>query len=613
MSLLTELTRRKVFKVGAAYLVVAWLVVQAASIGFPAFDAPPWALRIFILVALLGFPISLVFAWAFDVTPEGVTAAASSRSSRVVLAIATGCVALAFAWYFLGQPTYRADTDAASGAGTKGGAATADKPATAPISEKSIAVLAFTDLSPGKDQEYFSDGISEEILNALVKVKDLKVAGRTSSFSFKGKNEDLRTVGKTLGVANILEGSVRKQGDKVRITAQLIRTQDGFHLWSETYDGDLQDVFALQEDIARAITEKLQVILQGDQKTRLVQAGTRNTEAYALYLQATSIFNRREGVRYADAITMLDKAVVLDPRYARAHSRLAAIYAIYGNYRSDKTSSAPAKVEQHAQRAIELDPTLAEPYAALGVQLSDRRRYLDSRKALERALQLDPNDVTANFWQGTELIKTGYIREGNAALDRTLALDPLLPNALLWRGLQHVFAGELEQGERLLQQAAEVGHVFVGLGQTRVDMARGDKAAAINSLTKGLAGYFSSDFPPEAPAVFARSAYGDAQARKQALAMIDAYLATRPEAIAGIVPYVLIRSGEVGRGLALVQDRPSSNDAMYMSEMFRRGSEVSGAPEFPEFARRTGLAELWDKVGAPDHCRKNDQGDYVCE
>ena len=150
---------------------------------------------------------------------------------------------------------------------------------------------------PGVNQEYFSDGIAEEILNALVKVKDLKVAGRTSSFSFKGKNEDLRTVGKALGVAHVLEGSVRKQGDRVRITAQLIRTKDGFHLWSETYDGDLQDVFVLQERIAQAITGKLQVILQGDQKTRLVQAGTRNTEAYGLYLKASAIFNRREPCR----------------------------------------------------------------------------------------------------------------------------------------------------------------------------------------------------------------------------------------------------------------------------------------------------------------------------
>ncbi len=609
MSLIAELKQRKVFKIGAAYLVVAWLAVQAASIGFPAFGAPPWALRIFILAALLGFPIVLVLAWAFDVTSEGVTPAARSRRSWVVMAVAGGCIALAFAWYFLGQPSYRTSAEAPSSTARNQGGATPDA---APINDKSIAVLAFTDLSPGKDQEYFSDGIAEEILNALVKVEDLKVAGRTSSFSFKGRNEDMRTIGKTLGVAHILEGSVRKQGDKVRITAQLVRAKDGFHLWSETYDGDLQDVFTLQENIAQAITEKLQVILQGEQKTRLVQAGTENTEAYALYLQASRIFNRREGARYDDAIAMLEQAIALDPGYARAHSRLAAIHAVYGNYRSGKSTTARRMVEQHARRASELDPTLAEPYAALGNSLNQNRRFLESRKAFERALQLDPNDVTANFWQGTQLITTGYIREGNAALDRTLALDPLLPNALLWRGNQHVFAGELEQGERLLKRAAEVGHVFVGIGQSRLDMARGDKAAAIASLTKGLAGYFTTAFPPDAPGVFARSMHGDAQARQQATAMIDAYLATRPETIDGIVPYVLIGSGEVGRGLQLAQDRPTSNESLYMFEMFRRDSEVNGAPGFPEFARRSGLAGLWDSVGPPDYCRKNAEGDYTC-
>ncbi len=475
-------------------------------------------------------------------------------------------------------------------------------------------MLAFTDLSPNKDQEYFSDGIAEEILNSLVRVKDLKVAGRTSSFSFKGKNEDIRSIGKALGVANVLEGSVRKQGDKVRITAQLIRTKDGFHLWSETYDGDLQDVFELQERIAQAITGKLEVILQGEQKSRLVQVGTSNTEAYALYLQATAIFNRREGARFAEAIDMLKKAIALDPQYARAHSRLAALHTVNSNYASGSAFSKQLPlIEFHARRASELDTSLAEPFAALGNALGQRRRFLESEEALSKALKLDPNDVTANFWLATQLINTGYMREGTAALDRTLALDPLLPNALLWRARMYVFDGDLENAERLLKSATEAGHVFVGIGQTKLDMARGDKAAAIDSLTRGLAGYFTSDFPPESAALFAKSCYGDAEAKKKTMALINKYMATKPEYIAGIVPYVLIRSGEVGLGLKMLQDKPTANDSMPLSEMFRRNSEVKGAPEFPEFARRSGLAALWDVKGAPDNCRKNDKGDYICE
>ena len=193
-------------------------------------------------------------------------------------------------------------------------------------------MLAFADLSPQHDQDYFSDGIAEEILNALAQVKDLKVAGRTSSFSFKGKNEDLRIIGATLGVAHVLEGSVRKQGDKVRITAQLIRSKDGFHLWSETYDGDLKDVFALQERIAQSITEKLAVVLSGKQAAQLVNAGTSNPEAYALYLKATATFDKRDGAHMPEAIKQLQQAVALDPGYARAYSRLATLQAILPTY-----------------------------------------------------------------------------------------------------------------------------------------------------------------------------------------------------------------------------------------------------------------------------------------
>jgi TolB-like protein len=338
MSFIAELRRRKVFKVGAAYLVVAWLAVQAASIGFPAFDAPPWALRIFILVALLGFPVTLVLAWVFESTPDGVKFDASTVGNKHLLAIAAALVLLAFGWYFIGQPAFRrSETGAQSASSAKAGVEVPErKPdkdsGSVSIPPKSIAVLPFKDMSPEQNQEYFSDGMSEEILNALAQVKALKVAGRTSSFSFKGRNEDLRVIGRMLAVAYVLEGSVRKQGDKVRITAQLIQTSDDTDLWSQTYDGDLGDVFALQERVARAITDQLQVVLQGEQKTRLVPVATTSKDAYVLYLRATDIFNRRDGAHFADAIAALKEAIGLDPEYARAHARLAALYAVASTY-----------------------------------------------------------------------------------------------------------------------------------------------------------------------------------------------------------------------------------------------------------------------------------------
>jgi TolB-like protein len=221
MSLIAELKRRKVFKVGAAYLVVAWLAVQAVSIGFPAFDTPPWVLRVFILVAMLGFPIALVFAWVFDRTPDGVKVEVRTRASIGVYLGAAALVALTLGWYFKGQPSYRAgDIPASSG--------------------PSVAVLPFANMSGKADEEYFSDGMTEELLNVLAKIPKLNVAARTSVFEFKGKGGDVREIGRKLGVTHIVEGSVRREGGQVRITAQLIRVVDGFHVWSDSYDRELR-------------------------------------------------------------------------------------------------------------------------------------------------------------------------------------------------------------------------------------------------------------------------------------------------------------------------------------------------------------------------------------
>jgi TolB-like protein/Tfp pilus assembly protein PilF len=612
MKFFAELTRRKVFKVGGAYLVVAWLAVQAASIGFPAFDAPPWALRIFILVALLGFPIALVFAWAFEITPNGVKPESGSRSTRAILLIAAVLTALAFAWYFKGQPSYRADTLPPNADAAKQASANAAIVA-APVSRKSIAVLPFTDLSPSHDQEYFSDGMAEELLNALAKVKDLKVAGRTSSFSFKGKNEDLRTIGKTLSVANILEGSVRKQGDKVRITAQLIRTDNDFHLWSESYDGDMSDVFALQERIARAITDQLKVVLQGDQNIRLVPVATTNPEAYALYLQATGIFNRREGARFPDAMTLLEQALKLDPKFARAHSRLAVIAAIAPTYMMLDWNAATAIVEEHARKAIELDPTLAEPYAAQGQVYTGQRRLLEARPQFERALALDPDDTSAAFWYATDMIMSGYPRQGYKIIDRVLDVDPMLPTALLWRGIGYVYDGDDVDAERLLQRAADAKLAFAGLGLSFVADAHHRQAEAIEQLAAAFKA-LRTGLPAQSTDLLARGILGDEPARLAALTMIDDYLKTKPAPVSGFVIYGLMRMHEPARALAVAQDAPSSNDAGFMSLLWSPyGHEARVLPQFSEFARKAGLTAVWDRYGAPDYCHKRALGDYACE
>jgi TolB-like protein/Tfp pilus assembly protein PilF len=599
-----RLKQRKLVQWAVAYVAAAFALLQGIDIIAQQFGWPELVQRGITLALLLGFFVVLVLAWYHG--ERGAQRVSGTELLLLALLLAIGG---GFIWRFAAQvaPESVVDATAAQSPDSAPGSA-----AEADIPTRSIAVLAFLDLSPNHDQDYFSDGVAEELLNALAKVDGLKVAGRTSSFHYKGKNEDIRSIGKALGVANVLEGSVRTQGDKVRITAQLIRTRDGFQLWSDSYDGDLKDVFAVQEKIARKITDRLQVVLSGRQAEQLVDAGTRNPEAYALYLQATATFNRRDGARFDEALAQLRKAVTLDPNFARAYSRMATLEAVRANYAEGDFETSMRNVERYARQASLLDPRLAEPHAALGSALVGQRRYRESRQEMARALALDPNDVTTNFWNGVGLIMMGYRNQGAAALDRVLQIDPLLPNALVWRANIHIADGELDVAERQLQRAAEGGHSFVGLGQYKLDLARGDRAGAIESLTTGLT-YFVQGFPPSAAGIFARACLGDASARREAMRLIDDYLATKPKVLSAIVPFVLIRSGEVERGLALAESSPTNNDGLLISGIFSGlEPEVLPTPAFTEFIRKTGLAAYWDEFGPPDLCRKNDAGEYAC-
>jgi TolB-like protein/Tfp pilus assembly protein PilF len=598
---LEELKQRRVFRALLGYGLVAFALLQVVEPVMHGFRLPEWVLAATVIALGLGFPITLVLAWIFDLRGGHVETTLPRPPRRgVLLLVALGLLLAApgVGWYFWRQPR-AAPTPTAEGQSVAG--------------PPSIAVLAFADLSPGKDQEYFADGISEEILNALTRVKGLKVAGRTSAFHFKGKNEDLRTIGQALGVANVLEGSVRKQGNKVRITAQLIQASDGFHRWSKNYDGDLSDVFELQDRIARAITDELQVVLQGEQQVRLVPVATRNPEAYALYLQATAIFNRRDGARFADAITALERALTLDPVFARAHSRLATLHAVQPAYRPSSLDASLAAAERHARRAIELDADLAEPHAVLGLVFSHQRRHREERAAFQRALELDPDDVTANFWFGITLLQEGYQRDGKRALDHVLAIDPMLPNGLLWRGNAYFYDGDLETAERMLRRSADLGLAFAGLGLSSTAAARGQREEAVALIGAALQG-FSAGFPPGSVETIARGLFGDAAERARGVAVVDAYLATRPAVISGLAPFALVRLGEPARALELVAPRPTANDATYFGMLWSPfGKATRALPQFPEFLRRIGLADLWEQHGPPEGCRRLAPRDYVCE
>jgi TolB-like protein len=621
-ALFTELKRRKVFRVAVVYLATAFVILQAADIMLPRLGVPDWALSFLVVLVVLGLPIALVMAWALELTPEGVKVTrgpaasdpaepAPSLLGRRTLALAGILVALGVG---LGAGWILKPGGAGSPAAIGGVVASAGSDAGDRAADESIAVLAFADLSPEGDQGYFADGIAEEILNALVRIEGLRVAGRTSSFHFKGRNEDLRSIGATLGVAHVLEGSVRKQADRVRITAQLVRSDDGFHLWSETYDGDLSDIFELQERIARAITGELRLVLRGEQHEQLVPVATSHPEAYTLYLEASEVYNRREGPRFAEAMAKLDRALEIDPGFARARSRLAALHSLSPTYLGERPETAQAAAQRHARLAIERDPAMAEPHAVLAYLFQQRREFADAYDAYERALELNPDDLTAMFWFAAMLAQTGYLARSNALFERVLAIDPLLPNALVWRGGAYLQAGDIETAERLLLRAREGGiaHVERHLGESA--LARGRMQEAIRSIAVGMGALLpgqSEDFVN----ALARGIVLGGPARDSALARIDQYLASGPAVLTGTVEYALLRLGEPDKALALVGERPTSNDAVFF------GGTIWGLPPhdarrrpgFPEFARRTGLAELWDRHGPPDACRRVAPLDYRCD
>jgi TolB-like protein/phage shock protein PspC (stress-responsive transcriptional regulator) len=588
---LQRLKQRKIVQWTLAYLAASFAVIQVLDVIAQRFGWSEAVMRIVIVVLGVGFFLAIVVAWYHG--ERGAQRVSGMELLILALLLAIGGVAVSQFAPSAPPP------------------AVALVPAAPSISPKSIAILPFADLSPAHDQEYFSDGIAEELQSALTRLRDLKVAGRSSSRYYKGRNEDLRAIGKALGVANVLEGSVRKQGDRVRITAQLVRTDDDFRVWSDNYDGDLSDVFALQERIARAITDKLDVTLQGDQQKAIVPVATSSPEAYALYLQASDVFNRRDGAHFFEAIAQLERALELDPKFARAHARLASLLAVATNYAKYDFAASMASAEDHARRATELDPSLAEPHAALGQALLRQRRFAESLDAMERAGALDAADETAIFWYAANLSILGYVRRGEGLLDRVLTIDPRLPTALHWRGLLYAYAGDIANAERLLRRSAEVKLAFAGMGLSLVAASRGQTDEAADELAAGFKP-IQLDLSDAELRILARGIVGDAAARTAALALIDDYL-RRPQTSNGVMAYALIVLGEPARALAITQERASPNDSTYQIALWTPyGLQARLLPQFSDYVRKVGFAAVWDRYGEPDLCRKQPSGEYAC-
>src|SRR6266436_1659428 len=425
LNLFSELKRRNVYKVAVAYAIVGWLLVQVATQVFPFLEIPNWVVRLVIALVVIGFPIALVIAWAFETTPEGIKRTevadampiATGQKKHAWIYVAVVGLAFSLGLFFIGRYT------ASRTSWTERGhpAAVAGSP-----TQKSIAVLPLLNESGGLGDEYFSDGLSEELIAALGQIRDLKVIGRSSSFRFRDTKEEPKTIGEKLGASTLLEGTVRRQGNRVRIVAELINAADGIQLWSRTFERELKDIFAVQAEIANAVATSLELTLRGAKDTVVANASTASVEAHNAYLQGHFYFVRRNLDDYRKAVGFFDQAIRIDPDYALAYAERSEAWTFIGDLAIGEKKDAWAAAKHDAEKAVEVGPNLAEAHAALGwVRFFSEWKFSEGLAELTRANELAPANPTANDLLARVLAYVGQVQEAEKLARQAIELDPL--------------------------------------------------------------------------------------------------------------------------------------------------------------------------------------------
>ncbi|MEM7430522.1 MAG: hypothetical protein AAF351_01155 [Pseudomonadota bacterium] len=456
MSFFEELKRRNVFKVAAAYAVVSWVLLQIVDVVAPILELPESTAKLVLLLLLIGSIPALIFSWAFEMTPEGIkkesevdrSKSITSQTGKKLNFVIVGALVLAVGLLLFERQTTRGDSD------TSVAADAGEEDALDP----SIAVLPFVNMTSDPEQEYFSDGISEEILNSLAAVQELKVAGRTSSFAFKGNNQDLRLIGDALDVNHILEGSVRKAGDQVRITAQLIRADNGFHLWSETYDRELDNIFEIQDEIAAEILSQLKPRLLEGQVS--IADGDRTTPAaYEIFLRARQRIYGRVGSEIEKAVKELDEVIRMDPEYAPAYAQrgIATMLLSETQYGDIPRNEANRRGKRFVEQSLKLSPDLPEGWAGLGLYYADYPlQHEEGIAALRHALELNPNLIDASNWLNNALRDSGDMRGAIQVLTALVERDPFYRPGFSNAILQFNSFGETEKAAQLLQRMEQL-------------------------------------------------------------------------------------------------------------------------------------------------------------
>jgi TolB-like protein/predicted Zn-dependent protease len=480
-----ELKRRNVYKIGVAYAAVGWLVIQVVTSTFPVLQIPTWAMRLTIILVMLGFPIALVLAWAFEVTPDGIKRTESGETPGVPTRKRVGwilplIIALAvIVWLFLGSPFSSSLRE-----GVFGMAPTENHGGTG---GKSIAVLPFASLSEDKANAYFADGIQDEILTRLAKISDLKVISRTSTLRYKSAPENLLEIAKQLGVEHILEGSVQKSGDRVRINVQLINARTDTHLWAETYERTLTDVFAVEAEVSQRVADSLRATLTGVEKATLASKPTQNAAAYDAYLRGLAVVasNRESVEAFTSAAEHFDTAVRLDPKFAQAWARASVAHSrmYWANY--DRSPERVEKAKRAAETARELEPDAGETFLARGYyEYMIVRDYDAASSAFKEALSRLPNNTDTFVALSLIERRKGLWPEAVAHQEQAARLDPQSVPVLSQLGITYFalkrFADAHTIVDRLLSLAPENPQVLAGLA--RLNLAEGDLKAAETTM-----------------------------------------------------------------------------------------------------------------------------------
>ncbi|MDT8408055.1 MAG: tetratricopeptide repeat protein [Wenzhouxiangellaceae bacterium] len=493
-NILAELQRRNVLRVGAAYIFAAWLLIQVAETIFPLFGFGYAPARIVVVVLAIGFLPSMIFAWAFELTPQGLkkesqvdrtrsiapdTGKKLDRMALVILALALAC--FAFDKFVLDPQRELAlelrkaeEVEQARQAGRT-------EALVESYGDKSIAVLAFQDMSPDNDQEYLSDGIAEELLNLLAKIPELRVISRSSAFSYKGKDIKLAQMAEELNVANILEGSVRKAGDRVRITAQLIEARSDTHLWSDTYDRTLDDIFAIQDDIAAKVVEQLKLTLLGE----VPHADEVDLEAYSLFLQARHVGRLNNAESYDESIALYRRALEVEPEYAAAWFGLAVIYINQANKDLRPVKDGFSLAREAAEKALEIDPEYALAHSGLGwIAMSHDRNLAAAARHFERALALEPDNLSMIGNAAVLLQSLARQEQAIALMEYVAARDPLNPTSHYNLAINYGYVGRQDEAIAAYRTALRLSpemvgaHHFVGMAL----LLHGQAGAALEAM-----------------------------------------------------------------------------------------------------------------------------------